>query len=83
MMLRLSLSLSLALATPAFADSFSFPPISAPSSTTAGLPACSAATSGFLYQATDALTPVALSILAGGGAVKVLVICNGTNWIVG
>jgi hypothetical protein len=36
-----------------------------------------------MYIVTDALTPVALATVAGGGAVKVPVICNGTNWIVG
>ena len=55
----------------------------AQSSTVSGLPSCTAALQGTLFIATDALTPVALSTVTGGGAVKVLVFCNGANWIVG
>jgi hypothetical protein len=35
-----------------------------------------------MYFVTDALLPAALAIVASGGAVKVGVTCNGTNWIV-
>lgn len=55
---------------------------SAPVSTVANLPACNAATQGALYLVTDALLPAALANVAGGGAVKVLVVCNGANYIV-
>lgn len=54
----------------------------APLSVVASLPTCAAGTKGAIYMATDALTPVALSTVVGGGAVNVLVVCNGTNWIV-
>jgi len=54
-----------------------------PQSTTAALPTCNAAATGKMYLVTDALTPVALASVAGGGAVKVLVFCNGSSWIVG
>jgi hypothetical protein len=47
------------------------------------LPACAAGTEGILYGVTDALTPVALSAVVGGGAIHTLVYCNGTSWIVG
>lgn len=50
--------------------------------TVSGLPACGAGTQGAMYLVTDALAPVALAIVGAGGAVKVGVICNGTNWIV-
>lgn len=54
----------------------------APLSVVASLPTCATGTKGAIYMATDALTPVALSTVVGGGAVNVLVVCNGTNWIV-
>lgn len=47
------------------------------------LPTCNAGAEGQLYGVTDALTPVALSTVAGSGAIHTLVYCNGTNWIVG
>lgn len=54
----------------------------APLSVVGSLPTCATGTKGAIYMATDALTPVALSTVVGGGAVNVLVVCNGTNWIV-
>ena len=47
----------------------------------ASLPASGAA--GSIAYATDALTPVFGSTVVGGGAVKVPVFYDGTNWIVG
>jgi len=54
-----------------------------PLSVVGSLPACSAGVEGVLYGVTDALTPVVLSTVVGGGAVHTLVYCNGTSWIVG
>jgi hypothetical protein len=54
----------------------------APLSTASGLPSCGSSSKGALYMVTNALTPVALSTVVGGGAVAVLVACDGTNWIV-
>ena len=51
--------------------------------TVAALPTCNAAVKGTQYMVTDALTPVALASVVGGGAVNVPVTCNGTAWIVG
>ena len=51
-------------------------------STVASLPTCNSAAKGAMYLATDALTPIALSGVTGGGAVIVPVVCNGTTWIV-
>jgi len=47
----------------------------------ANLPA--AGTAGRRAYVTNALTPVALSTVVGGGLVTVPVFDNGTNWIVG
>lgn len=49
--------------------------------TVATLPA--AGTAGRRAYVTNALTPVALSAVVGGGAVTVPVFDNGTTWIVG
>lgn len=46
------------------------------------LPSCSTALRGAMYVVTDSLLPAALAQVAGGGAVVVGVICNGTIWIV-
>lgn len=54
-----------------------------PSVTVAQLPACSAATSGWVYRVTDSLLPALGVAVAGGGAVSVLVRCNATAWLVG
>lgn len=53
-----------------------------PMVTVSGLPTCNAAAQGLVYGVTDALTPVALAAITGGGAVVVKVFCNGTGWIV-
>lgn len=53
-----------------------------PLSTVTNLPTCSAATEGLLRGVTDALTPVALASVVGGGAVRLSAYCNGTAWIV-
>lgn len=51
-------------------------------STVAQLPTATAAMRGVHYMITDALTPVALAAVVGGGAVTVEVYCNGTIWAV-
>jgi hypothetical protein len=71
--------------SPAFAESITVTvnPNSLPTTTVASLPACSASTQGLQYIVTNALTPVVLSAVVGGGAVVVKTYCNGTTWIVG
>jgi hypothetical protein len=54
-----------------------------PKTVVGSLPVCAAGTEGLMYGVTDALTPVALSAVTGGGAIHALVYCNGTSWIVG
>lgn len=51
------------------------------SSVVASLPTCNAGAAGVMYLATDLLTPTALGIAVGGGAVIAPVVCNGTNWV--
>jgi hypothetical protein len=46
------------------------------------LPTCNSGTKGAMYIVTDALTPVAIATVVGGGSVSIGVTCNGTNWIV-
>ena len=53
-----------------------------PTSTVGNLPACNAQNKGALYIVTDALTPLLLSIVIAGGSVNVVVMCNGTNFVV-
>lgn len=53
-----------------------------PSTTVASLPTCNAGAAGTMYMVTNALVPVALATVAGGGAVTVGVTCSGTAWIV-
>jgi hypothetical protein len=54
-----------------------------PNTTVAGLPVCSATTSGWVYRVTDALVPALNGVVVGGGAVAVVVRCNATSWLVG
>jgi hypothetical protein len=56
--------------------------VQVPVVTVAGLPTCNSTAEGLQYAVNNALTPVALSAVAGGGAVHVAVHCNGTTWIV-
>lgn len=53
-----------------------------PTKTVATLPTCNAGSQGQMYFVTDALAPVAIAIVSAGGAVKIGVTCNGTNWLV-
>lgn len=46
------------------------------------LPSCASGIKGVMYFVSDALLPVSLAIVAGGGAIAIGVTCNGTNWIV-
>jgi len=62
---------------------FGVPAFNQPASTVAGLPTCSAALNGRIFTVTNALAPTIAGIVVGGGAVTILVHCNGTNWIVG
>jgi hypothetical protein len=48
----------------------------------AGLPVCNATSEGSSAGVTDALTPVTLSAVAGGGAIHTSVYCSGAAWIV-
>lgn len=54
-----------------------------PVTTVSALPTCNAGLRGRVYLVTDALAPVTLAALSGGGAVVVKTYCNGTSWIVG
>ncbi len=58
-------------------------PPKAPSTLTANLPTCNTATTGWVYAVTDALLPSIGGVVVGGGAITVLVRCNGTSWLVG
>jgi hypothetical protein len=53
-----------------------------PTATVSTLPTCNSGAQGQMYFVTDSLLPAALAIVAAGGAVKIGVTCNGTNWIV-
>jgi len=46
------------------------------------LPTCNSGTKGQMFMVTDALTPVAIATVVGGGAVSIGVTCNGANWVV-
>lgn len=48
----------------------------------ASLPTCNGAAEGTHASVNNALTPVALANVSGGGSVHISVYCNGTNWIV-
>ena len=61
--------------------SFAKPP-QLPSATVSGLPSASTAGQGTMYWVTDATATTAYSTVSGGGSNKVLVISDGTNWIV-
>ena len=52
------------------------------SSTVASLPAAGTAGAGAIAYVTDATATTARSIVAGGGANAVLVMSNGTNWLI-
>jgi hypothetical protein len=54
--------------------------IQLPASTVAQLPVCDAQHIGVLRTVTDATTPTFNATAVGGGAVRVPVHCNGTNW---
>jgi hypothetical protein len=53
------------------------------STVVASLPAAATAGAGARYFVTDANATTFLSIVAGGGANKVPVVSNGTNWVIG
>ncbi len=52
-------------------------------STVGALPTCNAAAKGQILFVTDSLLPALGVTIAAGGAVNVLVFCNGTSWIAG
>jgi hypothetical protein len=54
-----------------------------PSTTVASLPAAATAGAGARSFVTDATATTFLSIVAGGGANKVPVVSDGTNWLIG
>jgi hypothetical protein len=53
-----------------------------PSTVVGSLGTCDAGATGQVKFVTDALLPVALATVGGGGAVKVPVVCTGSAWIV-
>ena len=57
--------------------------IQTPATTVAALPAAATAGAGARSFVTDALATVFLSVVAGGGANKVPVVSDGTNWVIG
>jgi hypothetical protein len=80
------LVLIMLLAVVARADgifAYGIPSFGQTSSTVAALPNCTAALTGLIYTVTDALGPALNILVVGGGAVTVLVHCNGTVWVVG
>ena len=52
-------------------------------STVGTLPACSVSNKGQVLFVTDALAPVLGVSIVAGGAVNVMVFCNGASWIAG
>lgn len=50
--------------------------------TVAALPTCNAASKGRQFIINDATTPAWNATVVGGGAVVVVVFCNGSNWVV-
>lgn len=69
------------------ANAESFNVLNAPAipinTTVTALPTCTASNSGVVYRVTDSLVPALGVAVAGGGAVAVIVRCNGTSWLVG
>jgi len=63
-------------------NGYSFTTTNISKHTGASIPACNAGQNGVVRQVTDALAPTLGVLVAGGGAVTVFVVCNGTNWIV-
>lgn len=51
-------------------------------SSVGALPACTASQNKVIRQVTDALTPTVGATVVGGGAVIILIHCNGANWVV-
>lgn len=51
-------------------------------STVAALPTCNAGSKGKEYMINDATVPAWNTTVVGGGAVVVIVFCNGSNWVV-
>ena len=58
-------------------------PVKPGSFTVATLPSASAMGDGSIARCTDATATTPRSVVAGGGANKVLVISDGTNWLIG
>lgn len=78
--------LVLLLADVAQADgvfAFGVPSFGQPQTTVNSLPACNTSTNGTIFTVTNALAPTLAGIVIGGGAITILVHCNGTNWVVG
>lgn len=48
--------------------------------TVGGLPTCNAGAAGSITYVTDATAPTYNATLTGGGAIRALAMCNGTNW---
>jgi hypothetical protein len=53
-----------------------------PATTVAKLPLCDGYSVGILYTVTDAAAaPVYNATATGGGTIRLLVMCNGANWV--
>lgn len=59
------------------------PPLIPVNVTVAQLPTCNSTTLGQVFRVTDSLVPALGGVVAGGGAVAVIVRCNGTSFLVG
>ena len=57
-------------------------PVKLPSYTVSGLPTASTVGAGSMAFVTDATSTTTYTTVTGGGANKVLVISDGTNWII-
>ncbi|MBV8807962.1 MAG: hypothetical protein JO033_04755 [Acidobacteriaceae bacterium] len=56
-------------------------PVIGPASTVASLPTCNAGAQDQIRIVTDANAPTYNATVAGGGAVRIPVYCNGSNWV--
>jgi hypothetical protein len=56
--------------------------VALPATPVAQLPTCDVSHIGYLRAVVDAAAaPVYNATVAGGGSVRVMVMCNGTNWV--
>lgn len=83
--MKKALLVLLLLATPCAAEQMTIigQPFVPQSVIASALPTCSTANTGVVYRVTDSLLPALGIVVAGGGAVAVIVRCNGTAFLVG